>query len=337
MSIRLFIIILNIVFFKNSISNREFVSWIYSPRMTKLGDSESLEICPTNSWVGGMRLKIDSSQGWRDDTALNGIQLHCVKMDWIYSGSVTSETGSWGNYRKNKYCPRGFATGYQLRSEMEAIDDVGVVDFKLKCTNFDGTTTYVINSEYALPWGTWSSEQNCPSKTAVCGLSTQVESKQGNELHDVSSLNNLELACCKIPDPVKACELETKWKTVTICPEARKFCEIKLRTGIVVDKKQSKFAKFYEQLGFAIDFHFVQKMFKIKAKNNAAHHLINSKSLESIIGDTKIYQNKMSLQLNCEGMTEQLILICGSFKIYTKEYRCVPKSGQGTFNIFFKL
>lgn len=334
MSVRLIILILNAVFFKNSNSNHELVSWISTPRTTKFEDSGSPEICTTNSWVGGMRLKIDSTQGWRDDKGLNAIQLHCVKMDWIYSGHITSASGPWGDYQKSKFCPHGFATGYQLRSEIEAIDDFGVVDFKLKCTNFDGTTSYVINSEYALPWDTCCSEQNCPSKTAVCGLSTQVEVNQGNGRYDcTSSLNNVKLACCKIPDPAETCELEIKWKTVTVCPEARKMCEIKLRTGFVENKKLSKFAKFYKQLGFAIDFQFVQKTFKMKAKNNATY-LINGKSLESIIGDTIIYQNKVSLQLNCEGMMQQLIVMCGSYKAYTKEYRCVPNSGQGTYVIF---
>lgn len=335
MSIRLVILIVCVVFLDNTHSNRELVRWIHSPRITTWGTWGQPHFCPYNSWVGGMTLKIDTSQGWRsDDTALNGVQLHCVNLDWIHTGNITSSVGSWGNYRKTKYCPRGYATGYQLRSEKnEAIDDdVGAVDFKLKCTNFDGTISYVINSEYALPWGQWSPEQNCPPQTVVCGISTQVESNQGDGLQDDTSLNNVDLACCKIPDPAETCKLETKWETVTICSEAKKQCELKFATSIVNDEQQLKYAKFYERLGFIVDFLFVQKKLMLRSKLSGLS-ITSGKSLESIIGETEVKETKILTQINCEGIIQQLIVACGSYNVYTKEYRCVPNGVQGRFMI----
>lgn len=326
MSKRLAILILSVVFLDTyTLSNHEIVRWIHSPRIAKWGNWGHPEFCPINSWVGGMTLKIESSQGWSsDDTALNAVQLHCVDLDWIHSGSVTSTTGSWGNYRKTKYCTRGFATGYQLRSEKNQAKD-----FKLKCTNFDGTMSYVINSEYELPWGRWSQERSCPYRTAVCGLSTQVEKfKQGGK--DDTSLNNVDLACCKIPDPVDICEFEIKWETVAICSDATEICNIKFTTGIEEVKRLAKFPKFYAKLGFVVDLKYVQKKLVLKAKTYEVYSL-SGKSLKSIISKTKIKRNKISLQIHCEGISQQLIVTCGSYKVYTNEYRFVPNGDRGKF------
>lgn len=332
MSIQLVILILYVVLLKNTLSSHEIVVWIHSPRITEWGTWGPPEICANNSWVGGMRLKIETSQGWHsDDTALNAVQLQCVNLDWIHSGNITSASGKFGTYQKTKYCPRGFATGYQIRSENnEAIDDVGAVDFKLKCTNFDGTTSYAINSDYVLPWGQWSPERICPPKTAFCGLKTQVETKQS--VGDETSLNNVDLACCKIPDPVETSKLETRWETAVVCPKYRRKCEMKLTTGVVEDKKLSGFSKFYETLGFIVDLRIVQKTLEQKAKHSER---INGKSMESIIGETKINKRKMYLQIDCEGIIQQLIIICGYYKVYTKEYRCVPNGDQGRFMIIY--
>lgn len=309
------------------------MTWIRSPRITQWGRWGCPQRCPNDTWIGGLALKIDLSQGWRDDTAtLNGIQLHCINMDWIHSGSIiTSSEATWGSYRKTKYCPRGFATGYQLRSEKHVVTDgIVAVDFKLKCTNLDGSTSYLINSENALPWGTWSSEFLCPPKMLVCGIITQVE--PNNNFQDVASLSNVDLSCCKIPDPVVACQLETTWETVVVCPEAKQNCKMDIITGFTEDKKISKLAKFYESLGFVVDFRLAQETLQLKAKDEK-YFIINGKSLTSIINDTKISKITSRIQINCEGIGQQLVLICGTYKVYTKEYRCVPNGVEGKFSI----
>ncbi|XP_037033047.1 uncharacterized protein LOC119072035 [Bradysia coprophila] len=315
----------------NALSHRKLVTWIRPPKITEWGKWGYPEICPVNSWVGGMRLKVDTSQDMkRDDTALNAVQLHCINMDWIHSGSVTSAIGPWGNFRKNRYCTQGFAVGYQIRSRKDKnTDDVSTVDFKLRCLNFDGSSSFVVNSDVDLPLGSWTNEQKCPLKTAVCGIITQVEPDEGSRFEDETSLTNIDLACCNLPDPVETCKLENKWETVVNCPEAKTRCDVSVTTGFTEDKKESKLAKFYEKLGFVVDFRFAQTTFQLKAKDNSSR-LINGKLLENIIGETRISKNTTSLQINCEGLSQQLVLICGSYKIYTKEYRCVPSGNEGS-------
>lgn len=63
----------------------------------------------------------DPIQG--DDTALNGIRLHCIDASKASSNShrdyasVQSDVGSWGEWKDIKWCPSGFLTDFQLRVE----------------------------------------------------------------------------------------------------------------------------------------------------------------------------------------------------------------------------
>lgn len=319
--------ILIVIFVGETLSNRKLVTWIRSPRVTQWDKWGYPEICPVNSWVGGMILRVDLSQDSRNDTALNAVQLHCINMDWIHSGSVTIAIGPWGNFRKNRYCTQGFAVGYQLRSERDLItNDVDAVDFRLRCVNFDGSSSFVTSSKMDLSGELWENEQKCPLKTAVCGIITQPNGS--NTFEDETSLNNIDLACCNFPDPAETCKLGTKWESVVICPEAKKKCDMNLTTGFTEDKQHSKFARFYEKLGFVVDFQFAKIIFQLKA-NDPSLCSVNGKSVRSIIGETGISNYTESFQINCEGIGQQLILACGSYKIYTKEYRCVPHGNKG--------
>lgn len=330
--IRQVLFILSVIYLEKSISSREVVQRLQSPRVTNWGQWGKLDFCPPNSWVSGMNLKTQAQQGWtRDDTGLNGIQLQCYTKDWNHYGTISSLTGSSGNYGNVKHCPKGFATGYQLRSEHNqggVRDDAGAVDFKLRCVNFDGTTSYVINDQKSPPWGTWTPEQNCPPRTAVCAMATQIELNGGK---DSTSLNNVDLACCKIPDPAETCKLEMKWQTLTECTKAGKGCETNFTTGFV-ENKYHKLSNYYKKLGFIVDFEFVQKALKKKAKLNGSK-IMNEKHVENIISETEINVLHWRNLFNCEGIIQQFFLTCGPFKVFTKEYRCVPKEGQGKLMI----
>lgn len=326
MSIRLVIIlIIHIVFLKRILSNREIMNWIYSPRITEWGKWGSKELCPINSWVCGMTSKIGvlNETGF-GDTKLNAIELQCANIDWFHTGMISSATGTWGTYGKTRYCPKGFATGFQLRSVSSGYD-VGAVDFRLKCTNFDGTTSYVNNAEYEPPWGVWTAEQLCPPKAAICGIQTQVKSSTVGS----TSLNNVDLACCKLPEPeiTETCKLEYKWQTIVFCRQAKKKCEMKFRIGIAENDTMSKF---YQKLGFIVDLHVVKNNLKLKARNA---YQINSKTLENIIDETEVEESRISIQLDCEGLGQQLILRCGSYQVLTNQYRCIPNRNQGKFRI----
>lgn len=172
--------------------------WIESPRLTDWGTWKEEEMCPPNSMVSGINLKIEPSLGYAgDDTGLNGIKLTCTTMDGLDAADIVSGEGPMGFYRGKKYCKSGFATGFQLRSEPNRRrgDDTAAVDMKLLCTpsHTNGKTTELIGGG-VLTFGEWTEQQNCPPQTAICGIRTQIEAEQGNG--DDSSLNNVDLACC---------------------------------------------------------------------------------------------------------------------------------------------
>lgn len=188
-------------------SSRHVVRWIESPRLTNWGDWTAEEICPPNSWVSAMNLKIEPEQGEDDDTALNGIKLSCTNMDGLHTADITSGEQRWGFYRGKKFCESGFASGFQLRSERDqkSGDDASAIDLMLLCTHTDGTTSKIVGGEI-LTFGSYTQEQICPPGTAICGIRTQIEKDQGSG--DDSALNNVDFACCShnfilIPDYVR--------------------------------------------------------------------------------------------------------------------------------------
>lgn len=176
-------------------SDRGIVRWIESPRLTNWGDWKAEEICPPNSWVTAMNLKIEPDQGKGDDSGLNGIKLSCTTLDGLHTADITSGEGPWGFYRGKKFCESGFARGFQLRSEpdLKSGDDAAAIDLMLLCSHPDGTTSRIVGGG-VLKFGDYTQEQVCPTSSAICGIRTQIEREQGSG--DDSALNNVDFACC---------------------------------------------------------------------------------------------------------------------------------------------
>uniref|UniRef100_A0A2K5YCY3 Vitelline membrane outer layer 1 homolog n=2 Tax=Mandrillus leucophaeus TaxID=9568 RepID=A0A2K5YCY3_MANLE len=62
------------------------------------GDWASPEMCPDGFFASGFSLKVEPPQGiLGDDTALNGIRLHCVRGSVLGNTQVVeSQSGRWG-------------------------------------------------------------------------------------------------------------------------------------------------------------------------------------------------------------------------------------------------
>lgn len=307
---------------------REVKVWLHSPRITPWGKFGSKELCPKESFITGMRLKVDHKH-LGDNTALNAVQLVCTTMYGDDNEIISSATGRFGVYGQIKYCQTGYATGYQLRSQNgqgNARDDVAAVDFKLICSDFNGTSSYAIDDDNGLLlWGNWTQKQKCPSKTAVCGISTQVEDL-GNILKndDETTLNNVDVACCPLPlktEPI--CKLKYRWETMIGCPSETINCEVTLSTGMVENEQLFKFRRFYNKLGHDVKFHaYVLKALKHKAKKYVEEK--NESLLKHLVNSTEIVDEKSSFQVKCESILQQLVVTCGFIKLYTYRNRCVP-------------
>lgn len=316
------------------------VVWLKSPRITSSGRFGLHDFCPKNSFVTGMRLKMDHYHDG-DNTALNGIQLMCTDMNG-HDSRINSALGHYGYFGKIKHCRSGFATGFRLRSQRSKgflSDNVGAVDFKLTCTAISGKHSRIAADDNRfLPWGHWTKDQRCPRKTAVCGIATQVDNSESGMffIQDKTTLNNVDVACCPLERPIETCgNVKYYWKTLIACSNVAE-CKVKLLTGIIESKQLSKFRRFYDnQWNKNGSFHeFVVKTLQVKGEIN--RDKINNKSLASILQQANLNESESIVSVNCEGSIEQLVVTCDFIKVYTSESRCVLDQFQtspGNINV----
>uniref|UniRef100_A0A9J8AQV5 Vitelline membrane outer layer protein 1-like n=1 Tax=Cyprinus carpio carpio TaxID=630221 RepID=A0A9J8AQV5_CYPCA len=173
--------------------DRHYRSELTVPNGGSWGSWGHREMCPAGTYAAGFSLRVeDPIQG--DDTALNGIRLHCVASkgssdSYRDYSSVQSDVGSWGRWTDIKWCPSGFLTAFQLRVERSQGDgdDTAANNILFRCSqgtlHGDGTNWG--------DWGTWS--QTCEGK-GICGLKTRIEVPQGRG--DDTSLNDVIMYCC---------------------------------------------------------------------------------------------------------------------------------------------
>ncbi|XP_043090327.1 vitelline membrane outer layer protein 1-like [Puntigrus tetrazona] len=173
--------------------------WLKVYYATNWGSWGFKDICPTGKYAAGFSLKVEKlSHGfWDDNTALNGIRLHCIdpskglSKSYENYDSVQSNVGSWGQWTGIKWCPSGFLTAFQLRVEpSQGIeDDSAANNIRFRCS--DGSVLEGDGTAWG-HWGSWS--DTCGGKW-ICGIMTQVEDPQG--IGDDTALNDVWMICCE--------------------------------------------------------------------------------------------------------------------------------------------
>ncbi|XP_003466238.1 vitelline membrane outer layer protein 1 homolog [Cavia porcellus] len=154
------------------------------------GDWAWPEMCPDGYLASGFSLKVEPVQGISaDDTALNGIRLHCTR--GAAQHVVESKSGRWGAWSEPVWCPdRGFLTAFALRVEAAETpgDNTAANNVRFRCS--DGSEL----EGPGLSWGEFGEWSDACSK-GVCGLQTKIEAPRG--LGDDTALNDLRLFCCR--------------------------------------------------------------------------------------------------------------------------------------------
>lgn len=299
--------------------------YIESPRRTNYGDWGTWKYCPEGSWVTGVNLKIENSQGGGDDTALNGIELTCDNMKGEHVDWIRSSEGPWGYYRGVKYCSTGFMTGFELRSESDQGkgDDAGAIDLAQFCGNGE---EHIVGGIHQ--WGSWTVRQYCPPQTAVCGIRTQVEGSQGKG--DDTALNNVQMECCKIPHPAETCTVTPVWKTIMACHAGITNCKINYTTNKMTVNEQSSSQNWstteYKKFGFDMSVEYGMKTFTARASVNGEMGIekTTKKQLSTLLSESLSKEETLSFSIGCIGAAQELYIVCGPYEISTREYRCVP-------------
>jgi hypothetical protein len=156
------------------------------------GDWGDMSVCPPYQYAYLFSKKVEARQGNGDDTALNAIGLDCAPIaDRGNRTSITSTQGPWGGWDPQSWCAQGqYITGARLRIEPRqgGGDDTGAVDVMFRCSDGQEITTPT-----ALTWGDWKDWQDCPSGSAIAGIQTKVEARQGHG--DDTALNDAVFAC----------------------------------------------------------------------------------------------------------------------------------------------
>ncbi|KAM9309944.1 LOW QUALITY PROTEIN: vitelline membrane outer layer protein 1 homolog [Pholidichthys leucotaenia] len=150
------------------------------------------EMCPENFYAVGFSIRVETSQGKGDDTALNGIRIICAKNgDRSLLFTVESHPGYWGKWTQPQYCPSGFITALRVEPAQGSDgDDTAANNIRFRCSSYN---TILEGSGHELgAYGSWS--ETC-SEGGICGpFETKIEKKQGDG--DDTALNESASTAC---------------------------------------------------------------------------------------------------------------------------------------------
>jgi len=178
-----------------------------SPQILKVknggpwGSWGKVEMCPDGSYAGGFSVRMEKKQGAGDDSALNGIRLHCFKGGKSINKSVQSDPGHFGVWSGMKPCPAGLKSfSLKVAGKQGSGDDTAVNNILFACRPKQGFFSFwnllkFGGKSFKDGEGKWGRpSKKCSKGKVICGLQTKVEAKQGGG--DDTALNDVRFYCC---------------------------------------------------------------------------------------------------------------------------------------------
>ncbi len=155
------------------------------------GTLKPWKMCPAGTYATGYAIEVESSVGNNDDTAMNGLKLHCNNWEGSKASTVTVHDGLYGKFYSPAFCDHGAINGFNIKVESAGHED---------CTAANDLAAVCASSQkIQAPGGMWYGDPQknyttCPGGTAVCGARVLYEDSQGGG--DDTGLNNVTFACC---------------------------------------------------------------------------------------------------------------------------------------------
>ena len=170
-------------------THRSYTSVLTVSNGMSWGSWGDQDMCPSGTYAAGFSLRVEPHING-DDTALNGIRLHCLYPSRVSGANVVSNAGHWGEWTDIKWCPSGFLKAFQLRVESAQGkgDDTAANNIRFSCS--DG----VVLTGDGTGWGDWGDWSSACGGTGICGIKTLVEGPQGKG--DDTALNDAQMYCC---------------------------------------------------------------------------------------------------------------------------------------------
>ncbi|XP_036444610.1 vitelline membrane outer layer protein 1-like [Colossoma macropomum] len=175
--------------------NRPYISVLGVNNGAQWGQWGMLEMCPAGYYAAGFSLRVEYPIDG-DDTALNGIRLHCVnthtgKTEFSDISTAMSGVGSWGTWTDPIWCPCGMLMSFQLLVERPQGngDDTAANNIMFQCTGSDRALVGM-----GMSWGEWGGWSDTCRGMGICGIQTKVEAPQGSG--DDTTLNDVKFFCC---------------------------------------------------------------------------------------------------------------------------------------------
>lgn len=168
---------------------------IIQPEGGPWGDERNWVYCRRNTWAIGFTQRVESPCGRCDDTALNAVNLICGERNGAPVETIESFGGEWGSWSDPTYCygEHNFLRAAQFRVEppQGRGDDTSANSVRFTCTKGNA-----IEASNSAPWGNWRAGAECPPESAICGIRTKFEPRQGRG--DDTAMNGAKFLCCAL-------------------------------------------------------------------------------------------------------------------------------------------
>jgi len=141
-------------------------------------------------------------------------------------------------------------------------------------------------------------------------------------------LNNVRVACCRLPPICENCRSGRQWKRILGCHQGLRDCTLKITTGIQKTSSTSttisQSTSFYSKASLTAEAGVAGEIFSasVAAAAEWGQEQVNGRTIEQILERMSFETKEISVTLDCIGWAEEHIITRGTFELSTGEFRC---------------